>query len=238
MGQIKTRLSMFKDSLRKPKDSPTDITPIFSDSVQLASARTQEYLLFQDPENKFWPTGCALNEIFLMTYITQSVQLRMPDTFICTAMTREQRVLLGADWVWAVVEASTRNPLVQVAVQVLHMQGRESEDASNIAEAVRLTCSQSASKTKLENMIDFCASIGQDCYALFLFFGRSGDPGNIYGVLSNNFRALCTRGSKLNQAFIEGFFKGTRYVSTPAAMIQTVTQRQQDGPLTMLIKFS
>lgn len=236
MGQIKTKFMLFKDCLRKPKDTPTDITPIFSDSVQLASAITQEYLLFQDPEKKFWPTASALNEIFLMTYITRSVQLKMPDTFICTAMTREQRVLLGADWVWAVVQDDTRNPRVQVAVQVLHLPGRKCEDTKNVAETLGLACAQLASK-KLEKMIDFCSSVGKDCYALFLFFGRSGDPGNICGVLSNNFRALCTRGSKLNRTFIESFFKGSRYVSTPAAMIRTVTQSRQDGPLTMLIKF-
>ena len=237
MGQIKTKFRLFKDSLRKPKDTSKDITPLFSDSVQLASARTQEYLLFQDPEKKFWPTCTALTEIFLMTYITRSVQLKMPNTFICTAMTREQRVLLGADWMWAVIEVHTRYPRVQVAVQVLHLQGRESENTDSIVEALGLACAQLTSKTRLEKMIDFCASVGKDCYALFIFFGRSGDPGNICGVLSNSFRALCTKGSKMNRAFIESFFKGTRYVSTPAAMIHTVSQSRQDGPLTMLIQF-
>ncbi|XP_061102963.1 rab15 effector protein-like [Conger conger] len=237
MGQIKTKFRLFKDSFRKATDTPRDITPLFSDSVQLASATTQEYLLFQDPERKFRPTCSALTEIFLMTYISQSVQLKMPDMFICTAMTREQRVLLGADWVWAVVEGHTRHPRVQVAVQVLHLPGRESEDADGIVEALGLACAKLASKTRLEKMIDFCSSVGKDCYALFLFFGRSGDPGNISGVLSNSFRALCTRGSKMNRAFIESFFKGSRYVSTPAAMMHTISQSRQEGPLTMLIQF-
>ncbi|KAJ8344299.1 hypothetical protein SKAU_G00316280 [Synaphobranchus kaupii] len=34
---------------------------------------------------------------------------------------------------------------------------------------------ESADKTKAERMIAFCSTVGQDCYALFLFFGRQSD---------------------------------------------------------------
>lgn len=178
-----------------------------------------------------------------MTYITQSVTLNMTNTFNCTAMTPEQRILLGADWVWAVLEKPTKNPRIQIAVQVLHLPDREDaeEDAvpsETLSESVLMAQRVSSNRTTFERLVDFCASIGKDCYALFLFFGKKNDPGNIYGVLSNNFEAAIGKCNKIDRGLIENFFKGSRYLHTPTGMMQAIVTKREGDPLTLMIKFS
>nr|XP_029499713.1 rab15 effector protein [Oncorhynchus nerka] len=233
--------SIFSTLWRTP-NNPNDFVPLFTDCVGIAAARTQEYLLFLDPEDKFQPSPSALNDIFLMTYITQSSHLHMTDSFNCTTMTKQQRILLGADWVWAVLERPTKNPRVQIAVQILHLPERGGGPAEDIppevyTESMQMAKMESAHKNKAERMVDFCASIGNDCYALFLLFGRKGDPGNIYGVLSNNFHAAIGK-TKINRALIENFFKGSRYLHTPTGMLQAIVTKRDSDPLTLLIKFT
>ncbi|MBN3305332.1 REP15 protein, partial [Amia calva] len=227
------------------KTSQTDFTQHFSDSVKHASNRTREYLLFKDPENKFHPSDTVLNEIFLMTYISRSVHHQLTETFNCTMMTKKQEILLGADWVWAVIDKPSKNPKMQIAVQVFHLSEEEGEAPKRdhvemLSEAMEMAKMESADKTKPEKMIEFCSSIGKDCYALFLFFGRKNDPANIYGVLSNNFQAAFGKGAKIDQAFIENFFKGSKNFITPAKMLQTIVnkEKQHEEPLTMVIKFT
>lgn len=247
MGQVITKAlgvtSPLRNLLRKRKVAPIDFTVLFGTCVLLAATRTKEYLLFQDPENKFVPSTGTLTEIFLMAYISQSVELQITDTFNCTAMTKEQKILLGTDWVWAVLEAQSKNPKIQVAVQVLYPsdvveEGEGDSPKEPYTETMELAHMESADKTKAERMIEFCSSIGQDCYALFLFFGRQSDPGNIYGVLSNNFHAAVGKCARIDPAFIENFFKGSKSFATPVHMLQTILQRTQDEPLTMTIKFT
>ncbi|XP_069037962.1 rab15 effector protein [Lepisosteus oculatus] len=227
------------------KTSQADFTQNFGESVKYASNRTKEYLLFQDPENTFRPSAATLNEVFLMTYINQSVYLQLTETFNCTTMTKEQEILLGADWVWALIDAPSKNPKVQIAVQVFHLSEEEGKPAKGdqvemLTESMEIAKMESADKSKPEKMIEFCSSIGKDCYALFLFFGRQNDPGNIYGVLSNNFQAAFGKGAKIDQAFVENFFKGSKTFVTPAKMLQTIAQKEKkhDEPLTMVIKFT
>lgn len=177
-----------------------------------------------------------------MTYISQSVSLNITDTLNCTTMTPEQRVILGADWVWAILEKPTKNPQIQIAVQVLHMPEREDTDENNILpeafrESVQMAHKESSNKTKQEKLVDFCTSIGKDCYALFLFFGKKNDKGNIYGVLSNNFGAA-TGKCKIERVLIESFFKGSRYFHTPSGMMRAIVTKKIEDPLTLLIKFS
>ncbi|KAI9523149.1 hypothetical protein NQZ68_030193 [Dissostichus eleginoides] len=169
---------------------------------------------FKDPEDKFQASSEVLTQVFLMTYISQSVSLNMTDRFNCTAMTPEQRILLGPDWVWAMLEKPTKNPRIQIAVQVLHLPDREAAEESNIpqeacTESIQIAQKESSNKTTYERMVDFCTSIGKDCYALFLFLGKKNDKGNIYGVLSNNFEAAIGKCNKIDRAFIENFFKGS-----------------------------
>lgn len=178
-----------------------------------------------------------------MTYITQSVNLSMTDIFNCTAMTPEQRILLGADWVWAVLEKPSKNPRIQIAVQVLHLpdkEGGEEDGAPSEAcsESVQMAQKESSNKPMYERMVDFCTSVGKDCYALFLFFGRKNDKGNIYGVLSNNLEAAVGKCNKIDRAFIENFFKGSRYLHTPSGMMQAIVTKKEGDPLTLMIKFS
>ncbi|XP_019895823.1 rab15 effector protein [Esox lucius] len=228
-------------TLWRTHETPNNFVPHFSDSVGRAAARTQEYLLFVDPEGKFKPSPAALGEVFLMTYVSRSSHLHMTDSFNCTAMTKQQRVLLGADWVWAVLERPTKNPCIQIAVQILHLsendRGLAEEHPEVCAESMEMAKMESANRNKAERMVDFCASVGRDCYALFLLFGRKGDPGNIYGVLSNNFSAATGR-TKINRALIENFFKGSRYLHTPAGMLQAIITKRPGDPLTLLIKFT
>ncbi|CAM9114528.1 unnamed protein product [Lampetra planeri] len=237
------RPSIFSTLRKPPASKPNDFIPLFSDCIAAASSRTQEYLLFKDPEDKFHPSPEALTQIFLMTYITQSVNLKMTDVFNCTAMTPEQRVLLGADWVWAVLDKPSKNPRIQIAVQVLHQPEREGtkEDGAPTeacSESVQMAQQESSNKTMYERLVDFCTSIGKDCYALFLFFGKKNDKGNIYGVLSNNFEAAIGKCNKIDRVFIENFFKGSRYLHTPAGMMQAIVTKKEGDPLTLMIKFS
>lgn len=178
-----------------------------------------------------------------MTYITQSVNINLTDIFNCTAMTPEQQILLGADWVWAILEKPTKNPKTQIAVRVLHLPERDGAKVSPVtaedcSESIRMAWMESRNKNLCERMVDFCTSIGKDCYALFLFFGRMDDKDNIYGVLSNNFDAAIGKSSKIDRTFIENFFKGWRHFHTPSEMIRTIFARETDDPLTLVIKFS
>ncbi|XP_071362749.1 rab15 effector protein [Trachinotus anak] len=240
---VSTRPSIFSTLRRPPVVKPNDFIPLFNDCISAASSRTQEYLLFKDPEDKFRPSPEVLTQVFLMTYISQSVCLNMTDTFNCTAMTPEQRILLGADWVWAVLEKPTKNPRIQIAVQVLHLPEREETEENSVSpeacsETVQMAQKESSNKTMYEKLVDFCTSIGKDCYALFLFFGKKSDKENIYGVLSNNFEAAIGKCNKMDRPFIENFFKGSRYLHTPSGMMQAIVTKKEGDPLTLMIKFS
>lgn len=178
-----------------------------------------------------------------MTYISQSVNLNITDTFNCTAMTPEQRILLGADWVWAVLDKPTKNPRIQIAVQVLHLPAKESAEENEMLpeayrESVQIAQMESSNKNMHERLVDFCTSIGKDCYALFLFMGKKNDRGNVYGVLSNNLEAAIGKCSKIDRAFIENFFKGSRYLHTPSGMMQAIINKKEGEPLTLMIRFS
>ncbi|XP_061780391.1 rab15 effector protein [Nerophis lumbriciformis] len=237
------RPSIFSTLRRLPVAKPNDFIPLFSDCIAAATSRTQEYLLFKDPEDKFHPSPEALTQIFLMTYISQSVHLSMTDVFNCTAMTPGQRVLLGADWVWAVLEKPTKNPRIQIAVQVLHppdKEGDKEEDhlPESCNESVQMAQRESNDRNMYERMVDFCTSVGKDCYALFLFLGKKHDKGNIYGLLSNNFEAAIEKCDKIDRALLENFFKGSRYLHTPSGMMQAIVTKKEGDPLTLMIKFS
>ncbi|XP_026168063.1 rab15 effector protein [Mastacembelus armatus] len=237
------RPSIFSTLRKPPLAKPNDFIPLFNDCISAASSRTQEYLLFKDPEEKFHPSPEVLTQIFLMTYISQSVSLNLTDTFNCTVMTPEQRILLGADWVWAVLEKPTKNPRIQIAVQVLHLQEKENAEENGVtpdvySETVQMAQQESSNKNMYEKLVDFCTSVGKDCYALFLFFGKKSDKGNIYGVLSNNFEAAIGKCNKIDRGFIENFFKGSRYLHTPSGMMQAMITKKEQDPLTLMIKFS
>ncbi|XP_074534672.1 rab15 effector protein [Halichoeres trimaculatus] len=240
---LSPRPSIFSTLRRAPVSKPNDFIPLFNDCISAASSRAQEYLLFKDPEEKFHPSPEVLTQVFLMTYITQSVSLNLTDTFNCTAMTPEQRILLGADWVWALLEKPTKNPRIQIAVQVLNLPDRESSKEKSIladgcSETLLMAQKESSNRTMCERMVDFCSSIGKDCYALFLFMGKRNDTGNLYGVLSNNFEAAIGKCNKIDRALIENFFKGSRYLHTPSGMMQAIVTKKQGDPLTLMIKFS
>ncbi|XP_029290318.1 rab15 effector protein [Cottoperca gobio] len=237
------RPSIFSTLRRPPVNKPNSFIPLFNDCISTASSRTQEYLLFKDPEDKFHASPEVLTQIFLMTYISQSVSRNMTDTFNCTAMTPEQRILLGADWVWAMLETPTKNPQIQIAVQVLHLPNRVNAEENSIpqeacSESIQIAQKESSNKTPYERMVDFCTSIGKDCYALFLFMGKKSDKGNIYGVLSNNFEVAIGKCDKIDRAFIENFFKGSRYLHTPSGMMQAIVTKKVGDSLTLMIKFS
>ncbi|KAM6937948.1 rab15 effector protein [Xenentodon cancila] len=217
--------------------------PLIGRCISTASTRTQEYLDFNDPEGKFHPSPQVLTQIFLMACISRGVRLHVTDTFKCTAMTPEQRILLGADWVWTVLEHPTMNPKSQIAVRVLHLPEREEAEerattAQACSESVRMAQMESSNKDACERMVDFCTAVGKDCYALFLFFGRKDDKKNIYGVLSNNFEAAIGKCDKIDRDLIENFFKGLRCFHTSSGMMQAVVSRKVNEPLTLMIRFT
>lgn len=225
------------------KAASLDLIHLFGDCIQAASSRTKEYLLFRDPENKFHPSPSTLSEIFLMTYIQRSNQLNLTNVFNCTAMTPEQRILLGAHWVWAVLDHPTKNPRFQFAVQVCHLPERAEENLEELSldaysKIMHMAGMEVVNGTQAERMVGFCSSIGRDCYALFLFFGRKNDEGNIYGLLSNNLQAAVGKCVRIDQTFIEHFFKGAKCFVTPSGMLQALVGKERDDPLTILIKFT
>ncbi|XP_076878266.1 rab15 effector protein [Brachyhypopomus gauderio] len=246
-NQAKAKPGIFRSLWSWSSNSSPSAVFLFSDCVGAAAGRTREYLAFNDPENKFQPSQSALREIFLMTYLQRSSQLSLTDTLTCTVMTPGQRVLLGADWVWALLDLPSRNPRIQIAVQVLHVlqkveeetqeetQGRSSDTH---AESLRLAGTEVTERTCVERLVGFCSDIGWSCFALFLFFGRRGDPGNIYGLLSNNLHVAVGKCVRMDQPFIEGFFRGAKRFVTPAGMLRAVVRMKENAPLTLLIKLT
>ncbi|XP_066506121.1 rab15 effector protein [Hoplias malabaricus] len=223
--------------------SNTSATSLFSDCIHVASSKTLEYLLFSDPENTFQPSPAALCEIFLISYIQRSNQLNLTGTFNCTVMTQEQKVILGADWVWAVLDLPSKNPKIQIAVQVLHppekiKDNTKKHSSESYKEMLHMAGMDPCEKTRAERMVDFCSAIGRTCFALFLFFGCKYDPANIYGLLSNNLHAVIGKCVQIDQAFIENFFRGAKHFVTPAGMLQEVLKKKDSDPLTMLVKFT
>ncbi|XP_077066708.1 rab15 effector protein [Siphateles boraxobius] len=242
--QYEAKTSIFRTLWAKPnKTSSAALIHLFSDCIRAASSRTKEYLLFSDPENKFNPSPSTLSEIFLMTYIQHSSLLNLSDTFNCTAMTQEQRILLGAHWVWAMLDQPSKNPRIQIAVQVFHLPERTAENVEELSldiysNIMRMAGMHVVERTQAERMVEFCSSIGRDCYALFLFFGRQNDKGNIYGLLSNNLHAAVGKCVRIDQVFIDHFFKGAKCFATSSGMMQTLVGKEGDDPLTMLVKFT
>ncbi|XP_051548143.1 rab15 effector protein-like [Myxocyprinus asiaticus] len=242
--QYEAKTSFFRTLWFKPnKTTSPDLIPLFCDCIQAASSRTKEYLLFSDPESKFHPSSSALSEIFLMTYIQRSSQLNLTNIFNCTAMTPEQKILLGASWVWAVLDQPSKNPKIQIAVQVFHLPERTEGNVEELSldiyrEIMRMAGMEVVLRTQAERMVEFCASVGRDCYALFMFFGRKNDEGNIYGLLSNNLHAAVGKCVQIDQVFIDHFFKGAKCFATPSGMLQAVVGKEGDDPLTMLVKFT
>ncbi|XP_018618807.1 rab15 effector protein [Scleropages formosus] len=246
MGQTEAKpggeKSQFKDILKKPKDSYAGVIQLFSDSVHRASFRTQEYLTFQDPKQKLQPSAVTLCEIFLMSCISHMEQLRSAEVFTCTATSKEQKILLGVDWVWDIVEEHSKVK-VQVAVQVLYLPERQGEDHDDYpwevyTESMKIAKAESAHRSKVKRIIEFSSTVGKSCYALFLFFGRKDDPGNIYGVISNNFHAAFGRCAEIDRVFIENFFHGSSSFATPAEMMTNILGRRRNAALTMLVKFT
>lgn len=183
-------------------------------------------------------------QVFLMTYMSQSFGLNLTDAFSCTLMTPEQRVLLGADWVWAVLEKPTKNPKIQIAVRVVHPPWRENQEEEGgaadeaEAESVEMARAESGSRNGYERMVEFCASVGRDCYALFLLFGRHDDGGNVYGVLSNNLEVSAAKCKRIDRALVEDFFKGSKCLHKASDMMQSIINNKKSEPLTLIIKFS
>ncbi|XP_072519442.1 rab15 effector protein [Salminus brasiliensis] len=243
-NQAKAKPRIFR-SLWSSTSNPSTTTycTLFSDCIRVATTRTREYLLFSDPENKFQPSPAALCEIFLMTYLQRSNQLNLAETFHCTVMTQEQKLILGADWVWAHLDLpSKKDPRVQIAVQVLHPPEKRMEDVEGRSsdayeEILRTAGMEPSAKTRAERMVEFCSAIGKTCFALFLFFGLKNDPANIYGLLSNNLHMAAGKCVQIDQAFIANFFRGAKRFVTPAAMLQAVLSTEDNEPLTMLVKF-
>lgn len=56
------RPSIFS-TLRPPAAKPNNFITLFNDCITTASSRTQEYLLFKDPEDKFHPSPEVLTQV-------------------------------------------------------------------------------------------------------------------------------------------------------------------------------
>uniref|UniRef100_A0A8C6SED7 Rab15 effector protein n=1 Tax=Neogobius melanostomus TaxID=47308 RepID=A0A8C6SED7_9GOBI len=173
-----------------------------------------------------------------MTYISETVIFSLTDTLNCTVMTPGQKILLGADWVWALLDKPTKNPRIQIAVQVLHLPENHGHSKPEETCEESMELAQMNDKNTCEKMVDFCASVGKDCYALFLFMGRKNDKDNIYGVLSNNFHAAIGKCDNIDRALVENFFKGSRYLHTPTGMMQAIVSKINNDPLTLMIKLT
>ncbi|XP_067903047.1 rab15 effector protein [Heterodontus francisci] len=201
----------------------------FNQSVIFASQRTKEYIGFQDPESKLKINNSTLTDIFLMTYINRSIQCKLAESISCTKMTEEQTILLGTDWVWAVYDTPSKNPKVQIAVQVIHMDSKEdqaTEMRSQVTESMKLARQETINKTHPEKISDFCSSIGKDCYGLFLFFGRKDDPKTICGVLSNDFHTHLGNGHEVDNTFLLDCIEKAKTFVTPGRMLELILQKE------------
>ncbi|XP_078077427.1 rab15 effector protein [Mustelus asterias] len=201
----------------------------FNQCVIFASQRAKEYIEFKDPESKLKVNNSTVTDIFLMTYINRSIQCKLTESISCTKMTEEQTILLGTDWVWAVQDASSKNPKVQIAVQVIHMENKENqlmEKRFQPTESVKLARQESINKTHPEKISDFCSSIGKDCYGLFLFFGRKEDPKSICGVLSNDFHTHLGYGQGVDNAFLLDCIEKAKAFVTPGRMLELILQKE------------
>ncbi|XP_062856872.1 rab15 effector protein [Trichomycterus rosablanca] len=238
-GQTKTKSRKYLWSIT---NTPSSVTcwSLFSECIHAATVRTCEYLHFTDLENKFYPSSATLREIFLMTYIQRSLHLNLTKMFSCTVMTQKQRLILGTDWVWALLDLPSKNPRIQIAVQVLHLSEHIEEDREKCScmEILRTSGPEALEKTRVERMVEFCSSVGRTCFALFLFFGRKNDPGTVWGLLSNNLHEALGRCVRIDQDFVEGFFKGAKGWVTSGGMLQAVINKKDNDPLTMLVKFT
>uniref|UniRef100_A0A671KPP4 Sb:cb470 n=1 Tax=Sinocyclocheilus anshuiensis TaxID=1608454 RepID=A0A671KPP4_9TELE len=117
------------------------------------SSRTKEYLLFRDPENKFHPSPSTLSEIFLMTYIQRS----------------KQKILLGAHWVWTVLDQPSKNPWSGFFICRKELRG------TVFRYLQRHHAHEDGGVLLLHRQTVMCFSS---------FFGRQNDEGNIYGLLT------------------------------------------------------
>lgn len=101
-----------------------------------------------------------------MTYMSQSFSLNLTGAFSCTLTAPEQHVLLGADWVGAVLDKPTINPKIQIVVRVVLLPGRENQEDEDETESVQMARVESSSENGYVRMVEFCASVGRDCYPL------------------------------------------------------------------------
>ncbi|XP_038663843.1 rab15 effector protein [Scyliorhinus canicula] len=218
------RANIIKEILKTPEKY---FIQQFNQSIIFASQRTIEYIGFKDPESNLKINNSMLTNIFLMTYIDRSIQCKLTESIICTKMTEEQAILLGIDWVWAVQDASSKNPKVQIAVQVIHMENKENqlmEKRFQLTESMKLARQESINKTHPEKISDFCSSIGKDCYGLFLFFGRKDDPKSILGILSNDFHTHLGYGQAVDDAFLLDCIEKAKTFVTPGRMLELILQ--------------
>ncbi|XP_051885622.1 rab15 effector protein [Pristis pectinata] len=217
--------NIIKDFLKIPEKFY--IVQQFNQCIIFASQRVKEYFGFQDPEGKIKLSNSMLTDIFLMTYINRSIQCKLTESISCTRMTEEQAILLGIDWVWAVYDLPSKNPKLQVAVQVIHMDKKEEveEKKFKISESMKMAKAESINKTNHEKIADFCSSIGRDCYGLFLFFGHKGDPKSICGVLSNDFHVRLGNGHELDNTFLLEIIEKAKTVVTPGRMLELILQK-------------
>lgn len=68
--QTPPRPSIFSTLRRPPVAKPNDFIPLFNDCISAASSRTQEYLQFKDPEDKFRPSPEVLTQVSKKNYIS------------------------------------------------------------------------------------------------------------------------------------------------------------------------
>ncbi|XP_041052767.1 rab15 effector protein [Carcharodon carcharias] len=219
--------NMIKDLLKIPEKY--NVVQQFNQSVIFASQRTKEYIGFKDPKSKLMINNSMLTDIFLMTYIDRSIQCKLTESISCTKLTEEQTILLGTNWVWAVQDMPSKNPKVQIAVQVIHMESKEAvamEKRYQPTESMKLARQASMNKTHPEKISDFCSSIGKDCYGLFLFFGLKGDPKSICGVLSNDFHMHLGYGLEVDNAFLLDCIEKAKTFVTPGRMLELILQKE------------
>lgn len=72
------RPSIFSTLRRSPVAKPNDFIPLFNDCISAASSRTQEYLLFKDPEDKFHPSPEVLTQVSNLYYLEKYNKMTAP----------------------------------------------------------------------------------------------------------------------------------------------------------------
>ncbi|XP_043944126.1 rab15 effector protein [Protopterus annectens] len=187
MGQNESQ-----EILQQEKNKADTMCETFSHGVGYAAQRLKEYLGFEDPQSKLYPSTDTLNEIFLVNFIGYCLEKGV-EGHICTSkMNKQQSLLLGVDWLWTLF-GPNRNIRLQLAVQTRSVaellnseEGKTDEHLGININEIKQADALYKDKERFDKLRGFCSLVGSDCVGLFIVYGMPGKPRDIRGFLMDS----------------------------------------------------